>query len=66
VLYYKIYCKKHLVKGGFIAFCFFYNSLKGLEEVSNIFKSLPISRVKDVLLIELLKILLLVFADYAF
>jgi len=66
VLYYKIYYKKHLIKGGFIAFYFFYNSLKGLEEVSNIFKSLLISRVKDILLIKLLKILLLVFANYAF
>ena len=66
MLYYKIYCKKHLIKDGLIAFYFFYNSFKGLKEISNIFKSLPISYVNDVLLIKLLKILLLVFTNYTF
>jgi hypothetical protein len=66
VLYYKIHCIKHLIKSGLITFRLFYNSLEGLEEVSNIFKSSLIGGVEDIFLIKLLNILLLIFYNYVF
>ena len=60
MLYYKVYCKQHLIKRRYIAFYLLYNALKGLKEVFNIVKSLLVGCNKEILLIELLYVLLLV------